>query len=217
VADPLILTAVLDDAVQQRLDALRRAHFPPERNHLDAHVTLFHHLPGTEREAVADAVAEAVHAPAPAVHLTGVRSLGRGVAVVLASPELAALRADLARRWDGWLTAQDRGKRGDLHVTVQNKVTPDAARALHRQLAASFAPERTRAVALALWRYAGGPWEPVARFAFAAAAAAGPDAEETAPPDGSGGRSRAHPGGSMPAVMYGTPGDTGAGSTGGAA
>jgi hypothetical protein len=215
VADPLILTAVLDDAVQQRLDALRRVHFPPERNHLDAHVTLFHHLPGAEREAVADAVAEAVRTRAPAVDLTGVRSLGRGVAVVLASPGLAALRADLARRWDGWLTAQDRGKRGDLHVTVQNKVTPEAARALHRQLAASFAPERTRAVALALWRYAGGPWEPVARFAFAATA--GPDAGETAPPGGSGGRSRAQPGGSMPAVTYGTLGDTGAGSTGGGA
>jgi hypothetical protein len=216
VADPLILTAVLDDAVQQRLDALRRTHFPPERNHLDAHVTLFHHLPGAEREAVADAVAAAVRAPAPAVELTGVRSLGRGVAVVLASPELAALRADLARRWDGWLTAQDRGKRGDLHVTVQNKVTPEAARALHRRLAASFAPERTRAVALALWRYAGGPWEPVARFAFAAAAVR-PDAEETAPSGGSGDRSRAQPGGSMPAVTYETLGDPGAGSAGGAA
>ena len=216
MADPLILTAVLDDPVQHRLDALRRAHFPPGRNHLDAHVTLFHHLPGTEREAVADAVAEAVRAPAPAVDLSGVRSLGRGVAVVLTSPALAALRADLARRWDGWLTAQDRGKRGDLHVTVQNKVTPEAARALHRRLAVSFAPERTRAVALALWRYAGGPWEPVARFAFTPP----PDAEEAAPSDGSGGQSRAQPGGSMPAVTYvpqGALGDTGAGSAGGAA
>src|SRR5215212_1599791 len=141
---PLILSAVLDAPVQQRLDALRRAHFPAERNHLDAHVTLFHHLPGTEEGA-------------------GVRLLGRGVAVWLSSPTLAALRAALARRWTPWLTPQDRGKR-DLHVTVQNKVTPEAARALHAELAGVVVPERTRAVALALWRYAGGPWEPVARF-----------------------------------------------------
>ena len=40
---PLILSAVLDPLVQGRLDALRRAHFPPERNHLDAHVTLRRH------------------------------------------------------------------------------------------------------------------------------------------------------------------------------
>ena len=57
---PLILSAVLDAPVQQRLNVLRRAHFPAERNHLDAHVTLFHHLPGTEEDAVAAAVEDAV-------------------------------------------------------------------------------------------------------------------------------------------------------------
>ena len=173
---PLILSAVLDAPVQQRLDALRRAHFPAERNHLDAHVTLFHHLPGAEEGAVAEAVAEAARAPAPAVEVAGVRLLGRGVAVWLSSPPLAALRAALARQWAPWLTPQDRGKR-DLHVTVQNKVTPEAARALHAELAGVVVPERTRAVALALWRYAGGPWEPVARFAFATPE---PGGEETA-------------------------------------
>jgi hypothetical protein len=169
VADdrPLILSAVLDAPVQRRLDALRRAHFPRERNHLDAHVTLFHHLPGAEEAAVAEAVVEAARAPAPPVEITGVRLLGRGVAVALASPELAAVRAGLARAWAPWLTPQDRGKR-DLHVTVQNKVTPEAARALHAELAASVEPERTCAVALALWRYDRGPWVPAGRFAFAA-------------------------------------------------
>ena len=164
---PLILSAVLDAPVQERLDALRRAHFPPERNHLDAHVTLFHHLPGTEERAVSEAVADAAHRPAPPVDVTGVRSLGRGVAVALSSPELARIRADLARTWAPWLTPQDRAKRGDLHVTVQNKVPPQEAHALLATLSAGFAPERTRAVALALWRYRGGPWEPVTRFAFA--------------------------------------------------
>jgi predicted GNAT family acetyltransferase len=185
VADeaPLILSAVLDAPVQQRLDALRRAHFPPERNHLDAHVTLFHHLPGGEADAVSDAVAEAVRCPAPPVDVTGLRSLGRGVAVVLASPRLAGIRAGLARTWAPWLTAQDRAKR-DLHVTVQNKVAPEPARALLAELSAGFVPERTRAVALALWRYRGGPWEPVARFAFAR--------EDGAPDDGSPSRTSGH-------------------------
>ena len=50
---------------------------------------------------------------------------------------------------------------------MQNKVTPQEARRLHGELAAAFVAERTRAVALALWRYRGGPWEPVARFGFA--------------------------------------------------
>ena len=155
---PLILSAVLDAPVQQRLDALRRAHFPAERNHLDAHVTLFHHLPGAEEGAVAEPVAEAARAPAPPVEVSGVRLLGRGVAVWLSSPQLAALRAALARRWAPWLTPQDRGKR-DLHVTVQNKVTPQAARALRAELSAAFVPFDAVAVGLALWRYRGGPWE----------------------------------------------------------
>ena len=163
---PLILSAVLHEPVQRRLDDLRRDHFPADRNHLDAHVTLFHHLPGPHLDAVTEAVAAAARAPAPAVDVTGVRSLGRGVAVTLSSPELAALRAELARTWAPWLTPQDRTKR-DLHVTVQNKVEPAAARALLASLSATVVPERTRAVALALWRYAGGPWEPVVRFAFA--------------------------------------------------
>jgi len=174
---PLILSAVLDAPVQHRLNALRRAHFPPERNHLDAHVTLFHHLPGAEEDAVAAEVAAAVRAlPAPPVDVTGLRSLGRGVAVTLASPELARIRSDLARAWEPWLTAQDRAKR-DLHVTVQNKVSPQAARVLLCEMSASVVPERTRAVALALWRYRGGPWEPVGHFAFAG--------EEAAPGGGS--------------------------------
>jgi hypothetical protein len=164
---PLILSAVLHAPAQERLDALRRAHFPPGRNHLDAHVTLFHHLPGAELDAVEAAVAAAAARPAPAVEISGVRSLGRGVAVVLTAPDLAALRAGLARRFDAWLTPQDRGKRGDLHVTVQNKVEPAQARALLGRLRASFAPETTRAVALALWRYRGGPWEAVSRHPFA--------------------------------------------------
>jgi hypothetical protein len=110
------------------------------------------------------------------VDVTGVRSLGRGVAVTLASPGLAAIRAALARSFAPWLTPQDRTKR-DLHVTVQNKVTPPEARALLAQLSATVTPERTRAVALGLWRYRGGPWEPVARYAFTG--------EEADPPGGS--------------------------------
>jgi hypothetical protein len=99
------------------------------------------------------------------VEITGVRSLGRGVAVTLRSPALAAIRAALAGQWAPWLTAQDRAKR-ELHVTVQNKVTPEAARLLHAQLSPVVVPERTRAVALALWRYRGGPWDAVARYPF---------------------------------------------------
>jgi hypothetical protein len=50
VAQPLILTLRMDERSQERFDRLRETHFPPERNYLRAHLTLFHKLPG-EREA----------------------------------------------------------------------------------------------------------------------------------------------------------------------
>ncbi len=97
--------------------------------------------------------------------MTGVRFLGRGVAFELSSGELAQLRGLLADAWEPWLTPQDR-QRHRPHVTVQNKVAPDVARELHARLTASFVPGPVRARGLGLWRYLGGPWEPVAELPF---------------------------------------------------
>jgi 2'-5' RNA ligase len=177
---PLIVSLLLDDEAQGRFDRLREEHFPPERNHLSAHVTLFHALPGDRLDAVrADLAAAADREPFD-VDVTGVRFLGRGVAFSLASAELSGLRSGLASAWQPWLTPQDRQKHSP-HVTVQNKVDPAVARALHDRLLAGFVPCRVRARGLGLWRYLGGPWEPVEEFAFRSPAAAGP-------PDGDGRR-----------------------------
>lgn len=163
--EPLIVTLLLDDADQERFDRLRAEHFPPERNFLKAHVTLFHALPGEHLDAVRADLAAAVDRPAFDVAVTGVRSLGRGVAYVLESGTLAELRAGLASAWSPWLTPQDR-QRYSPHVTVQNKVEPAVARALRDRLLAGFVPHDVRARGLGLWRYLGGPWEPVGEHAF---------------------------------------------------
>ena len=164
-APPLVVTLLLDPAAQERFDALRRAHFPPERNHLAAHVTLFHAVPGAHEAQVRADLAQVADRPAYAVRVARVRSLGRGVAYDLRSDGLTALRGELARRWAPWLTPQDAGKR-EAHVTVQNKVEPAAARTLLAELATGFAPYDVTATGLGLWRYLGGPWEPVATFSF---------------------------------------------------
>jgi 2'-5' RNA ligase len=167
-APPLVVTLLLDEAAQERFDALRRAHFPPERNHLRAHVTLFHALPGEYEEQVRSDLAASAQRPAYDVDVVRVRSLGRGVAYDLRSPVLAAQRAELARCWQPWLTPQD-ARPHAAHVTVQNKVTPDRARALLRELEASFVPDAVRATGLAVWRYLGGPWEPLGAYRFSPA------------------------------------------------
>lgn len=83
----------------------------------------------------------------------------------LPAPDLVAVRAALTRRWWPWLTAQDRQK-FRAHVTVQNKVAPEQARALHAALHADFAPLAATGEVLRLWRYLGGPWEPIAAYPF---------------------------------------------------
>jgi 2'-5' RNA ligase len=162
---PLIVTLLLDEAAQQRFDRLRAAHFPAARNHLRAHVTLFHALPGEQLAAVRDQLAAAAARAPFDVAVTGVRSLGRGVALDLAAPELTTLRRSLAGAFDPWLTRQDR-QWSRPHVTVQNKVEPDVARALLAELSAAFVPETVTARGLALWHYRGGPWDPEAEFPF---------------------------------------------------
>jgi 2'-5' RNA ligase len=165
-ADPLVVTLALDPDSQAWFDALRREHFPPERNVLAAHVTLFHALPGEQRDAVDAALAGVAARPPFAVAVTGVQLLGRGVAYRLAAPELSALHTRLSAEFDPWLTPQDR-QRLSAHVTVQNKVEPAVARALRDRLATEFVPSEVPARGLGLWRYLGGPWEPLAEHLFA--------------------------------------------------
>lgn len=54
---PLVLIAELDDESFAWLDGLRRRHFPPERNHLAAHLTLFHALPSHHDDRVVEVLA----------------------------------------------------------------------------------------------------------------------------------------------------------------
>ena len=164
--EPLILTLKMDAAAQERFDRLREAHFPPERNYLQAHLTLFHALPGEQAPSIASDLQEACRSREPmALDAVGLRFLGKGVAYDLRSPEFESLRRELSGRWARWLGRQDR-HRIKPHVTVQNKVSPERARALYNELQASFVPFQVTGEGLSLWRYLGGPWEPAGSFTF---------------------------------------------------
>lgn len=163
---PLLVTVEIDDDARQWFDALRRAHFPGERLVVGAHLTLFHALPGRQRDRItADLAAVTGRAPSR-MRVVGVRRLRRGVAYELDAPEVARVRQRLARDWGELLGEQDR-RPFHPHVTVQNKVAPEVARALHARLQAQFVPFEVTAEGLALWRYRGGPWELERRYPFA--------------------------------------------------
>src|SRR3954464_5938641 len=93
---PLILTLGLDAETQSWLESMRRAHFPPARHLVPAHVPLFHALPG-EEEATTRAVlaADCAPLPPPGGGVGRPRSLGRGVALDIGAPAVATLRDKL--------------------------------------------------------------------------------------------------------------------------
>jgi hypothetical protein len=163
---PLIVTAELPSDLQAWANRLRRAHYPAERNRVEAHLTLFHALPPSCEAELRDVLAAAAAGHPPvAARLEGAMSLGRGTALRIASADLLALRADLAERFRGLLTPQDVPV-PRLHVTVQNKVAEKAARALLTELERTIEPLGFRFSGLALHRYRDGPWEFVKRWSF---------------------------------------------------
>jgi 2'-5' RNA ligase len=163
-AAPLILTLKLDAASFAHFDGLRRRHFPPALNHIPAHVTLFHKLPGEALGEVVAAVRAEANGPLK-LRVSGVRKLGRGVAYEIGGEGLSALRGRLAHLWRDWLTPQDR-QPFRPHVTVQNKVDPAVAEALYGALRASFTPFEAIGEGVLVWRYLGGPWELAAEVDF---------------------------------------------------
>lgn len=162
---PLIVTAEMPPDILGWADALRRQHFPPERNQLRAHVTLFHALPPSSEEEMRRLLSALAAAPPPEACLTGIMKLGGGTAIAIDSPAMLSLHDAIAERMHGMLTRQD-SQRPRLHVTIQNKVTGEAARALQAELAPDFRPRAFRFHGLGLYAYEGGPWRPIRTFAF---------------------------------------------------
>ena len=162
---PLIVSALLGSQDFAWLDTLRRAHFPPERNRLPAHLTLFHHLPPSLLPELKRRLGDAVRVAPPRAEAAGLIDLDGGVAVRIVSPKLEDIRADLAESFHGALTPQDRAS-WRPHVTIQNKVTRSVARALITDLEGGFRARSIQIEALAVWSYHAEAWHPVSRHAF---------------------------------------------------
>ena len=163
---PIIVTALMGPEDFAWANGLRQRHFPPERNNLDAHVTLFHHLPPSCTREVEQALARlAADHPPPRAQLSEVMHLGKGVAYRIESPDLLAMRDELADRFHGMLTPQDQA-RPRLHVTVQNKVTPAESKELFARLKEGFEPRPFAITGLGSYYYRGGPWEAIGRHPF---------------------------------------------------
>ena len=163
---PFIVTAELPGEIHAWADGLRRAHFPPERNHLAAHVTLFHSFAPSLREELPRELARCAGEYAPLrARIDGLMDLGGGTALAIRSAAMLAVRTELAERFHTMLTAQDRGGKR-LHITIQNKVDRAQAKALQAELGPLLKPRAFAFTGLGLHLYLGPHWERVGQWKF---------------------------------------------------
>lgn len=155
---PLLVTAELPPDILAWADHLRKANYPPERNRLQAHVTLFHALPPSSRDEVEQLLRSiASEVAAPDAQVTGLMDLGRGTALAVDSPGMAALHERLAERLHG-LTQQQDARELRLHITVQNKVARRLAKELQAELETQFRPRGFRFAGFGLYGWDGSLW-----------------------------------------------------------
>ena len=162
---PLLVTAELPPDILAWADGLRRAHYPPERNRLRAHVTLFHALPPSAESELRNLLADLARRPPVEARISGIMNLGRGTAFDVDSPEMVELHDLIADRMHGMLTMQD-DRILRLHITVQNKVQPARAKALQAELRETLERRAFRFRGFGLYAWEEGLWRPIAEFPF---------------------------------------------------
>jgi hypothetical protein len=155
---PFIVTAELPVDIYSWANGLRVQHYPPERNKLAAHVTLFHSFAPSLRDELRRVLGRIAgeFAP-PEARCEGLMDLGKGTALAIASPGMLAVRAAIADHFHGALTAQDRH---------EPRLTVAEARALQRALSASLQPRQFRFPALGLHLYRDTHWEALGTWPF---------------------------------------------------
>lgn len=127
------MTLSLDKTTHQFLTGLRSKYFPPHRNFLSAHVTLFHALPPQrihELDGYLDDICK--EQKGWEVFIGEPKKMGKGGVMVSVrerpSGTIEAIREDLlsnlqrnAKSREDKLTEQDQRRMGKPHVTVLNK------------------------------------------------------------------------------------------------
>lgn len=181
----IIVTAWIHEDDLHGFNRLRERFFPRVRAFASAHVTLFHHLPGPQRERVLailrEEIARFTHDDLDLVTgvaratTSGVFRMNRGTGYALGGTLLAELRAPLRDRFADVLRPQDAAPWRNPHITVMNKTSAAQAERLTRHLAARYEPCALRVLGLQAWRYDYGPWSLIEEIPFAARGSGGDD------------------------------------------
>ncbi|SFE43940.1 2'-5' RNA ligase superfamily protein [Chitinophaga sp. CF118] len=153
----LIATLHLHPEHQLFFDKLRDAHFPAHANYLQAHITLFHHLPSNEPLIREQLLKFSKHQPISLL-VQDISCFRNGVAYSLVSEELQQLHLTMQEAFMPWLKKRDQQKLWP-HITIQNKVTAFKAQMLFEKLKEDFTQFEIKATGINTWLYLKGPWK----------------------------------------------------------
>lgn len=160
----LILTLLINKEAEEYFTNLRKLHFPSKINYLDAHLTLFHNLP--QHQPVYETLdLMCAQQQSFLMEVSAVRSIGNGVAFKIESEVLQQIHADLQHSLKEFLIPQDKQKLWP-HITIQNKVPAEQAKALATSLSDEFEPFKITAEGFVLWAYLDGPWKRHTHYSF---------------------------------------------------
>lgn len=161
---PLIVTLELDQEQKAFFNVLRKHYFPNHANHLESHLTLFHHLP-SNNAFITESLLAFSKRRSFQLDVSHLVNFGKGVAFHLLSTELMQMHREMQESLHPFLKRQDQ-KTLWPHITVQNKVTAFKAQTTLELLSKDFQPFQIKAIGFGVWYYIGGPWRPATFLPF---------------------------------------------------
>ncbi|KAH7236718.1 2'-5' RNA ligase superfamily-domain-containing protein [Fusarium redolens] len=167
-----ILTLLTDKRHHDEMTALRRQWFPSRLLKVDAHITLFHALPGSKlsevKADITNVAARTARFPI-AVGNQDVYEMGKGVGIQLYAGQKRALsiRSELRGKWEPFLSDQDRREKWRGHYTVMNKQDDkEEVQKCLEYLKDGHIDSKGTVEGLSLWLYDRGWWQENEVFKF---------------------------------------------------
>ena len=163
--DVYVLTFLTDKKHHQILTDMRKKYFPPRLNKLDAHLTLFHALPGSKLEDEILPFLEKLSGTTRQFPLQAASPfrLKHGIAIGVPKPRggdaARDVHSQLRRNWSDFLSDQDAGG-FRAHYTIMNKMDDDKkVEAAYKEVEKEWKGCPGTVEGLTLWRYDRGHWE----------------------------------------------------------
>ncbi len=154
---PIIVTAHAAPGDMAYFDQMRRKHFPPHRNFLNAHITLFHHLPGRVFGEASSLAQEVVAQTQPFTR----KFLASGIWAVASPSRSGALNWKPCAPTFSKPLARGPAA-GSTEVQTAYHCPEQGGEGVRgyslRALRAGLEPRHITILGIDLWDYLGGPW-----------------------------------------------------------